>query len=176
MASTPPPVKAEPLAFRLAVEGDRAFVAELSREVFDVFGDYENSLPQYLDHPAVLTVVAEVRNQPQGFIMLTLLEDPQHRGKNAHPGPARLISEVLAIAVEPPSQRKGLGRRLIKQALAILQRHPHPVDSLQLNVAHTNRQALAFFQRQGFSVLRQDDGLYPRGQRSIRMIRPLKTA
>jgi ribosomal protein S18 acetylase RimI-like enzyme len=45
--------------------------------------------------------------------------------------------------------------------------------SVQLNVADTNHHALTFFRRSGFDVLDPQDGVYPKGQQSIRMVKYL---
>jgi ribosomal protein S18 acetylase RimI-like enzyme len=47
------------------------------------------------------------------------------------------------------------------------------IRSIQLNVADTNLRASAFFRKMGFVVVEPLDGTYPKGQRSIRMARPL---
>lgn len=47
--------------------------------------------------------------------------------------------------------------------------HALEARSLQLNVADTNLGARRFFRRWGFDEVNPFDGVYPAGQRSIRM-------
>jgi len=88
----------------------------------------------------------------------------------------RVVPELIAIAVDPRHQAQGVGKRLLLHALEFARawQQTTGVRSVQLNVADTNRRALEFFTRTGFVVLDPNDGTYPRGQRSIRMVRPLE--
>lgn len=161
---------------RAACEGDRGFIRQLSQLVFSQFGDYATFLPTYLDEPAILTTVAELEHAPCGFLMMAfVLAEPGEGGAAQGAADQALIAEILAVAVAPDHHRKSIGRRLLVQALDFIEQYASSsqLSSLQLNVAHTNRQAMAFFKRMDFTVLKEDDGVYPEGQRSIRMSRPL---
>lgn len=180
---TPRPV------LRPATLDDEPFVRDLSGEVFDIFGHYDEFLPRYLDHPDINTTVAEVGTHPVGFVMAALVmgkADPPDPGseKGATPhgrlgsGPpdAQPIDvEIVAIAVQPAWHGRGVGRLLMDHVLAFANAHARfrPLRSVQLNVAHTNERALAFFRHYGFYSVNEEDGYYPKGQRSIRMARPL---
>ncbi len=164
------------LKIRAANEADRDFIRRLSLRVFSQFGDYATFLPTYLDEPAILTTVAEEVDTPRGFLMLAfVLADPDEPGTVEAEAAHELIAEILAIAVAPRQHRAGIGKQLMQHALEFVEEcaASSRLSSLQLNVAHTNTQAMAFFERMGFIVLNQDDGTYPAGQRSIRMIHPV---
>jgi ribosomal protein S18 acetylase RimI-like enzyme len=170
---------------------DVAFVRALSTEVFDQFGDYGTFLPTYLNHPSVLTAIGEEHGAPVGFIMLALVSstrglpwegdavaarsDPAGELEAADEEEDRewLDAEVLAIAVEPAHQAAEVGTRLLQYALSCAEgwQRTMGVRSVQLNVAHTNRGAIRFFDRMGFVEIDPYDGTYPKGQRSIRMAR-----
>lgn len=162
------------IRFRHASPDDAAFVASLSREVFSIFGDYEHTLPQYLEYPGVDTVICEVARRPAAFIMLALtMSDKRGPGRE---GARALVAEVVAIAVAPPHQGRGIGRALLRVAERWALRCRLPVAALELNVAHDNHRAQGLFQAFGFTIANENDGTYAGGQRSIRMSRPLPGA
>jgi ribosomal protein S18 acetylase RimI-like enzyme len=171
---------------------DMAFIRSLSETVFDQFGDYGEFLPTYLEHDSVFTIIAERADGASvGFLMLALVtssrtmpwEEEEHESEQEQSLfeeelPHALDAEILAIAVQPEHQSRGCGRRLIEYAVTCA-RGWHStlgVRSLQLNVAHTNQQAKGFFEHMGFREVDPFDGVYPRGQRSIRMAVQLRSA
>jgi ribosomal protein S18 acetylase RimI-like enzyme len=165
--------------WRLRAAGtlDEPFIRELSVAVFSQFGDYGAFLPGYLRHPSVFTTISEDEaGAPTGFIMVALVLSEVELPEAALP-PASdgqwLDAEILAIAVDPTHQTRGVGKRLMQHALDLARawQQSSAVRSVQLNVADTNVSAIQFFQRSGFVVLNPEDGVYPMGQRSIRMVR-----
>jgi ribosomal protein S18 acetylase RimI-like enzyme len=181
------PPRAEPQGprVRAATLEDRAFVQALSVEVFNQFGDYGNFLPGYLSHPSVFTSIYDDGGAALGFVMIALVlsDEPLASAAPRSLPPAEndeedrwLDAEILAIAVSPGHQARGIGRRLMEHALDFARawHRSSGVRSVQLNVADTNTRAYEFFLRHGFRVLDADDGSYPRGQRSIRMLRTLE--
>jgi ribosomal protein S18 acetylase RimI-like enzyme len=176
-----PPPSPEALRFRAATRGDLAFIRDLSVEVFDQFGDYGNFLPGYLSHPSVFTTIAEERGTVLGFTMLALvvsdqpLPGPPTPPTHDEGGPRWLDAELIAIAVSPTQQARGVGRQLMDQALEFSRswQATAGVRSVQLNVADTNTRAFNFFTSRGFEILDSNDGTYPKGQRSVRMFKRL---
>lgn len=166
---------------------DQAFVRLTSDRVFAQFGDYASFLPSYLEHPSVFTVIAEARGKPAGFLMLALVAstrrlpwEGEDDGDNEDdPDEDRveqsLDAELLAIAVAPEHQSRRCGSRLMEYAITCAEGWHDAVAarSLQLNVADSNRGARRFFARWGFAEVDPFDGVYPEGQRSIRMARRL---
>jgi len=183
-----PPAGSPDLAaprIRAAGADDSDFVRTLSEEVFREFGDYGSFLPGYLSHPSVFTSILEAPRAAGraqlGFVMIALVLSEQPLDDGAPPlrsgAEARwLDAEILAIAVSPEHQGAGHGRRLLLHAIDFAEAWARRsgVRSLQLNVADTNRRAFGFFERHAFRVLAEDDGAYPKGQRSIRMVRTLE--
>ena len=78
---------------------------------------------------------------------------------------------MVAIAVAPRWQDKGVGRQQLRALIALARERSRDrsIRSLQLNVADDNRRAMGLFKSEGFRVVDEEDGRYPRGQRSIRM-------
>lgn len=167
-----------PVQLRPAQPGDVDFVTRLSGQVFNVFGAYDEFLPRYLDHPDVTTTVAHLGRHRVGFTMLALVvsETPlPWRSPGVSPlvnaGQVWVDAEMVAIAVAPSWQDKGVGRQMLR-TLVDFTRHryaDHKTRSLQLNVADDNQRAMGLFKSEGFRVVDEEDGRYPKGQRSIRM-------
>ena len=69
----------------------------------------------------------------QGFLLLRVIEDE---------------AEILSLGVKTKVRRNGIGKYLIEQAkkFAIL----HQLKSILLEVAETNRNAVGFYEKQGF--------------------------
>jgi ribosomal protein S18 acetylase RimI-like enzyme len=182
-----PPMEGQTFRIRAGNSEDVTFVRELSVEVFDQFGDYGTFLPTYLNHPSVLTAVGEETGVPVGYIMLALVSSTrclpwspaEETGPTAEPegaGQEWLDAEVLAIAVTPDHQTAKVGTKLLQYAIRCAEgwKRTMGIRSVQLNVAHTNERAIRFFDKMGFKVVDPKDGIYPKGQRSIRMARDLE--
>ena len=178
----PPPPRPGEGRLRAATSADEGFIRELSIEVFDQFGDYGTFLPGYLKHPSVFTTIYE-DEQPCGFVMVALVLSTQALPGQPEPPPEGmdgrehewLDGEILAIAVSPAHQSRGVGTRLMSHTLDLARawHESSSLRSVQLNVADTNHHAIAFFRRSGFEVLDPSDGQYPKGQQSIRMVQYL---
>lgn len=157
MTHLPPPPPA--IVFRVARESDREFVRSLSRTSFSRFGDYETILDEYFDLSENRTVVAEEEGAPVGFFMLS--DDPH----------ARFALHLLAIAVVPEHQGRGLGRRLLRHAVRLAEEtlRPGEVRWVCLDVAEDNERAKRLFSSEGFERADGETGTYPGGQVSWAM-------
>ena len=168
-----------PVQVRPALAKDLAFVTRVSGQVFNVFGAYDEFLPKYLDHPDVITTVAQLGRDRVGFTMLALVvsETPlpwrAAEAEAAGPDPSGVWvdAEMVAIAVAPRWQDKGIGRHLLGTLIDYVRERVQDrnIRSLQLNVADDNLRARGLFDSTGFRVVDEEDGRYPKGQRSIRM-------
>jgi ribosomal protein S18 acetylase RimI-like enzyme len=136
---------------RPATDGDLNFVRRLSNQVFSVFGDYDEMVPHWISNPeCVSAVYVKDGSQPLGFVVLSLS-----------------IGEILAIAVIPESQRRGIGSALLHymEFLAI----QRGLKMLLLHTAQENEAAQAFFGKAGFEVIGDQDNYYPKGQTALVM-------
>jgi ribosomal-protein-alanine N-acetyltransferase len=141
----------------------RDFVRRLSAEVFARFGDYEVTLPEAMGHAWVRTVVAAAGGVPAGFVMYSLEGLPMRK------------IELLAIAVSPDWQSRGIGRRLlvhVENTLPALVAGGGTL-SLQLDVAEDNTPALRLFESAGYGRT-NERGHYLGGQRSVAMRKDLR--
>lgn len=155
---------------RRASAADHHWITGLAAEVYIDLGDYGQIIPSWLVHPGVLAYLDESpaggRTELRGFILLGFYEPS---------GEAACVADLLAIAVDPRHQRRGIGRRLLDYSieLAELIGAKNGVDEIRLTVAEPNSAGRRLFSTSGFEILDGNHGLYDGGQRAIRMSRPL---
>jgi len=153
---------------RRAVADDVSWISQVAGDVYAKLGNYGALIPEWMHHPGVMGYVEQdTEGNRRGFILLGFYE----------PGTTseRYVADLLAIAVDPMHQRKGVGRRLLDYAiqLARLASRANRVGEIQLTVADTNRVGQHLFSTSGFEILDQHHGAYDGGQRAIRMTRDL---
>ena len=151
-----------PPVLRPGTRGDRAFVRRLSAEVFSRFGEYDRLLPALLDSASIETIVLEVGGAAAGFVMLDPYGGPEGEG------------DLIAIAVEPRHQGRGLGKMLLSHAEDLVRDGDRSARrAIWLTVADDNVEARSLFDRSGYRVVDADHGRYEGGQRSIAMRKEL---
>jgi len=142
----------------------REFVRRLSAVVFARFGDYDVMLPQTMALPWVRTVVAALGEREVGFAIYSL--EDLGRGE----------VELTAIAVEPDSHSRGIGRSLLafveRTTLALTPGLERP--SVRLTVAHDNDPARRLFDLAGYRFVRGKRAYYPGGQRALTLRKVLE--
>jgi ribosomal protein S18 acetylase RimI-like enzyme len=158
---------------RRATPTDFQWIRDTAADVYRALGDYGTIIPSWLDHPGVLAFVdqgADARVR-RGFMLVGFYAPHGLTDWNDE----ACVADLLAIAVEPSHQRRGIGRALLDYALDISRAASanRPVPEIRLTVAEGNTAALALFARAGFAVMDHDYGNYDGGQRAIRMRRPL---
>ena len=159
----------EPLAMvriRRGGAADAAFVRVVAEQVFAELGDYGRILPTWLLHDGVLTHVAEEEGHAVGYTMLGFYSA-------APPRQTEYVADLLAIAVAPGAQGRGIGKQLLDHAIgqAALARRRLPVTELRLSVAEPNARARHLFQQFGFHFVEGEHGRYDGGQRALHMAR-----
>jgi ribosomal protein S18 acetylase RimI-like enzyme len=144
---------------------DTAFVRELAHRTFLAYGSYDRYLEDWIRNEAVSTYLAEVDRKRAGFYMSTTYRDADASNE--------MIADLVAIAVAPEYRSRGVGKRLLAHAAASAAEADPPARQMWLVVAEGNARARRFFTRHGFH-LREGVGVYPAGQRALRMVRSLK--
>ena len=139
---------------RAGTSSDWDFVADLSRQVFSAYGDYERILPTCLDDPQFRTLISEQSGRSTGFCMLSIGEG---------------IGEVVAIAVDPLFQERGIGRRLLQAVIE--DARAMEMRLLVLKTATRNLSAQGLFRKMGFEETGRVAGYYAGGQTAIGMVR-----
>jgi ribosomal protein S18 acetylase RimI-like enzyme len=142
------------IAIRPAARRDSGFIRVLSNEVFSLYGNYEEILPQWFVNPDVITILSFTQGQSLGFAMLYVLS-----------------GEILAIAVKPEYQGSGIGTELLNAIERIGSQLG--MERLLLHTAQGNKVAEMFFRNASFTVIGTEGGYYPRGQAALIMAKEI---
>jgi ribosomal-protein-alanine N-acetyltransferase len=137
-------------SIRPAINEDCGFIRQISGEIFSMFGDYGEIIPQWFVNPDVVTVMYLEERHPLGFAMLSISS-----------------GELLAIAVGPETQRRGIGTALLNRVEVIACQLGR--KRIQLHTALENEAARMFFQKAGFNVIGGEERYYSKGQKALIM-------
>jgi ribosomal protein S18 acetylase RimI-like enzyme len=157
---------------RRAEVQDHPWIVASGAEAYRELGDYTRILPSWLEQPGVLAWIdQDSQGRGRGFAMLGFYMEEPPLGRA---GTRQVIADLLALAVLPAYQRRGIGTRLLEHVIEVAERvaPSSHITQLRLTVAEHNTAAQRLYARSGFQVV---DGAatYDRGQRALRMSRPL---
>jgi ribosomal-protein-alanine N-acetyltransferase len=155
-------VKGNPL-IRQAQPSDRAFIAALSGKAFSVYGPYRTTVSRWFDSGVTMTFVSTAQARPVGFVMIGALPGDTEGETRA---------EVLAIAVLPAFQNKGIGEGLLQHAERRLEEMGE--KRIFLHTAKENLAAQKLFLRSGFRPVEMKKGFYPFGQDALMMVHEIR--
>jgi ribosomal protein S18 acetylase RimI-like enzyme len=155
---------------RRAELADHPWIVATGAQAYHDLGDYTRILPSWLEQPGVLAWIDhdERDGRGRGFAMLGFYsDDPTGRS-------GEVVADLLALAVLPHFQNHGIGTTLLHHVIEISERvaPPNKIQTLRLTVAETNVRAQGLYLRNGFSIV-DGSATYDRGQRALRMARPL---
>ena len=105
-----------------------------------------------------------MEKRPVGFAMLS-----RHQSE----WDSRQIAELLAIAVEPAEQKKGIGDSLIREA--VTKARELGIETVVLNTALENVAAQRLFKKHGFTPSKIKKSFYPRGQDALLMYKHIES-
>lgn len=156
---SPPQAKT---TIRPAKPSDKAFIAGLSGLVFSVYGPYSSTVSEWFESSVTVTLISTVGGRPAGFVMIGALPADEE---------GRTCTEILAIAVTPEFQRRGIGRELLQFA----QKEAEGLGEqrLFLHTAKENLAAQKLFLRNGFRPVQSKVRFYPSGQDALMMVNDL---
>lgn len=149
---------------RPAKKKDLEFISKLSTRVFSKYGHYEEIVSAWFEQGAVITEVITEENNTLGFAMLVLDRKKVFGLREAH---------LLAIAILPEHQRRGVGRALLNHMEEVARKY----NAVEMNLwtAVDNESALSFFQKAGFEIKRFESYYYPKGQAALAMTKGLES-
>ena len=157
---------------RRAELADHPWIVASGAEAYRDLGDYTRILPSWLDQPGVLAWIDhDMQGRGRGFAMLGFyLEDPTAAASSS----SQVVADLLALAVLPSCQKRGIGSKLLVHVIEVAERvaPSSRIASLRLTVAETNTGAQRLYARHGFRVV-DGSATYDRGQKALRMARPL---
>jgi ribosomal protein S18 acetylase RimI-like enzyme len=159
---------------RRAELADHPWIIATGAEAYHDLGDYTRILPSWLEQPGVLAWIDhDVQGRGRGFAMLGFyLDDPAASPDEVVP--SQVVADLLALAVLPSFQRRGIGTKLLHHVIEVAERvaPSSHIATLRLTVAETNTGAQRLYARYGFRVI-DGSATYDRGQKALRMARPL---
>ncbi len=149
---------------------DHPWIIATGAEAYRELGDYTRILPSWLEQPGVLAWIDhDAQGRGRGFAMLGFYMEPSDAPPAQH-----VVADLLALAVLPAHQRRGIGTRLLEHVIDVAERvaPSSKIANLRLTVAEDNVSAQRLYERAGFRIV---DGStsYDRGQRALRMVREL---
>jgi ribosomal protein S18 acetylase RimI-like enzyme len=165
---------------RRAELADHPWIVATGAEAYRDLGDYTRILPSWLEQPGVLAWIDhDISNRGRGFAMLGFYLDHAEGGSPIQPGvtptPSQVVADLLALAVLPAYQRRGIGTKLLHHVIEVAERvaPTSKIHTLRLTVSETNTSAQRLYARNGFRIV-DGSATYDRGQRALRMVRDLE--
>lgn len=146
------------VAVRAARPADVDYIRSLAKRVFGQYGPYENIIARWFVSGIAVTLLALMEKQPVGFAMLCRFE------REWYPP---VVSELLAIAVEPAKWRIGIGDLLMREVLTVAEELK--VARVFLHTAVENLPARELFKKYGFAAFELKENFYPKGQDALMM-------
>ncbi|MBW1787701.1 MAG: GNAT family N-acetyltransferase [Deltaproteobacteria bacterium] len=149
------------LSARPAGRADAEHVHAMSR-MFRAYGPYQDILREWHESGAAIAFIGLRDNRPAGFAMMGRISAAWHFPR---------VAELLAIAVEPSSRRRGLAGLMlqeVEETAAAL-----GAERLILHTGVDNVAARTLFLTHGFTVLDTCRAFYPEGQDALCMIKDL---
>jgi ribosomal protein S18 acetylase RimI-like enzyme len=161
---------------RRATSLDLPWLVGLGARSFAHLGDYGEILPAWLAQENVSAWVAEHEGERRGFTVVGFFVDSAAVGAGDTAGADENIADLLALAVEPAWQSRGLGRSLVDHTVAMASATARAgrLRELRLCVADDNDVGQRLYRTSGFQHVDGDFGAYPGGQRAVRMVYPLQ--
>jgi len=137
------------------------------------------------DIPAVTKIVSESLGEtypPSLYLtihnlwrdgFLVLLEDDRIVGfASAVPAGAK-VARILMLAISPRYRRRSLGLKLMSELTGSC--ISRGMDTVILEVRKGNREAITFYEKQGFSVYGEIQAFYSNGEGAFKMMKVLQT-
>src|SRR6186713_2199892 len=122
---------------RRAEVADHPWIVASGAEAYQDLGDYTRILPSWLEQPGVLAWIDhDMHGRGRGFAMLGFYTEEA-------PKPAVgqiVIADLLALAVLPSAQRRGIGSKLLEHVIEVSERvaPASHISQLRLTVAEHN--------------------------------------
>jgi ribosomal protein S18 acetylase RimI-like enzyme len=152
---------------------DAGAVESLAAEVFEAYGDYGRIIPRFYSTQGVHSFIARDAGELIGFVLLGFM--PWTGGESDQDW---WMGDLLAIAVTPDRQGRGIGRRLMSEVDRLVGEMAgwRNLKEIQLTCAADNQAGLEFFARLGYRVVERNHGSFSNGQSAWRLARTLDSS
>ena len=155
-------IKLSDITVRNSWAKDCVFILGLTSDAFKIFGEYTDSISEWMASGITETFIAEINSLPLGFSIITpiIITDQEYKE-------AILGYELLAIAVKDEYRGLSVGETLLKTCLdrvSISNAH-----YLSLHTALDNVVAQNLFKKFRFHYGMLRHNFYPNGQDAIEM-------
>jgi ribosomal-protein-alanine N-acetyltransferase len=134
-------------------------IAALSRDQVEAglgWGYRPRRIAELLHDPETIVLRARMRRRAVGFAIMRFGDERAH---------------LILLAVEPESQRRGIGRRMVEWLLESAR--VAGMTSVHVELRATNTRAFAFYRALGFAETFRVPGYYRGRETAVRMIRML---
>ncbi len=149
------------LTLRPANPPDLPFIVGLSEQVFSAYGPYDEIVTRWASLPHIISAIVEEEGQSRGFAMINPILGVRDEAE----------AELLAIAISPEYQRRGIGEKLLTH-MEDLARNLG-IEEMVIHTAAINKTAHRFFAKNGFIQRGTVNRYYPLGQKALEMSKTL---
>lgn len=149
----------DPIAIRQAERRDLLDILRIEQASFPQPWPY-NAFVRFLDEPGFLVAITPTDSSVAGYIVANSV---QHHNQS--------IGHVKDLAVHPGYRRRGIAKRLLERALAILT--ANGVTRTKLEVRRSNTAARALYRQCGFERHREVPGYYDDGEDALILVADL---
>lgn len=133
-----------------------ALLAALHEAAFPAEPWSASALARLLAMPGAVALIATRNGEPAGLVLARVAADE---------------AEIVTLGVAPAHARRGVGRRLVEEAAAVLR--AAGATRLFLEVAETNEAARRLYAGLGFAAIGRRRGYYPDGADALLLARVL---
>ena len=106
----------------------------------------------------------------EGFLVIT--DDGKVTGFVAAVPTGQKVARVLMLAVLPENRKRSLGKALMAELYASCIAKGY--DTIVLEVRKSNKSAITFYERQGFSIFGEMRNFYSNGENAWKMMKSLQ--
>ena len=151
------------IKIRPARDKDSGYIIQLSKRVFNIYGPYDKMVTAWLESDSTIVIIAQINRQAVGFAMLG---DLTSRFDYFH------SPELLALAVNPEKQHRGIGRMLLqeieKKAVET------GTNRIFLHTGVKNLRARSLYDQNGYSPWEIKRRFYTAGQDAVVMSKEIR--